>query len=403
MQKPGEGNSASRRRQRALLNLFLWPIGLLLIAILCLILHQFILAGILTAFAIYFAATRTVPSVISRSCPILISRSKFREAEKLALFGIAYCKFLKIGSIGNLPRSLSWDNLLKSHLAQVLLQQGRFAESVQVNLEILRLLEAERDFVGAANVSGKLAYCYIELGQISKASSLMERVVPVLEAAANNADEKLARAYRARLCMALFEQATVLETKRDFDGAEVVRRKAADLSISMDEDNDHFKSMGHLSMLGKLLIRLEKYDEAERILDNVLAVRVKRLPPGSVLIASTKQGLGRLYCATSRLAQAETYLQEALEAIEKIAEGKHPDLPDYKGDLAKLRIKQTRYAEAESLIMSAIEQKERNGGKDHPALIDYLLDLSDLKRKMGHITEAESAHERADKILARLA
>lgn len=378
---------------------------MLILAIGCLSLKQVVLAGMLIAYAIYFAAIRTVPSVLNKICVFSISRSKYKQAEKLARFGLVWCDVLKIGSIGSLPRSLSWDTLLKQHLAQALIQQGRFEQAVEVHQQILTLLESERDFIGAANISGKLAYCYTQQGKISKAADLLERVVPVLEAAANNADstnDRLARAYRGRLCTALFEQATLLETKRDFDGAEVIRRKAANMSMQMYDEPDRNKSMPYLAMLGKLLIRLGKYDEAESLLKDVHEVRLKRLAPDSILIASAKQGLGRLYCATDRLPTAEPFLLDALRCVEKVADGKHPDLPEYRCDLAKLRIKQAKYSEAESLINSAIEQKEQQSGKNHPGLIDFLLVLADLKRKSGHLAEAESAQEQADKILATI-
>jgi tetratricopeptide (TPR) repeat protein len=387
-------------------NLVLWPIGLILAAIAFIGVRQYLTAGLFTSFAIYFAVTKTIPCILTRACPYLISRTKFVETEKVARFGLAWCKALKIESIGSLPRSLAWDTLLKSHLAQALLQQGRFDECAKVNQEILALLESEHDYVGAAKVSGKLAFCYTQQGKITQAASILERVVPVLEAAANNAEstnDKLAKAYRGRLCTALFEHATVLETKRDFARAEVLRRKAAVMSKEMEDDPDVIKSMAHTSMLGRLLIRLEKYEEAETLLDKVLEVRVKRLPPDSLLIASAKQGLGRLYCATDRLTEAESMLNAALACVEKVASGKHPDLPDYKGAMARLKLKQKKYDEAEKLLRFAIEQKEKQSGKDHPGVIDFLQDLAELKRSTGNIAQAEQAEERIEVILARMA
>ncbi len=381
----------------------LWPIGLLLVAILLLSVHRPKSAAVFVAFSIYFAACKTVPSLLNRTTVVLIRRSKYRQAEDVARFGIAWCKVLNIGPIGKLSRSLAWDSILKSQLAQALLQQARYDEAVKINEGLLELYEAEQDIDGAAAVRGKMAFCYTQLGEFSKAEGLLSKSVVLLEAAvrsAENTNDKKTTLYRARLCGALFEQATFLETKRKFEAAETVRRKAVEVSRQLSEGEEDLRLMPHYSMLGKLLIRLGQYDEAEKLLNKVLAVRVKALPPTSVLIASGKQGLGRLYCAVDRLDVAQPYLVEALSSAEKTVGVNHPDIPSYKDDLAKLMIKQSKYQQAETLILSAIEQKERQSGKNHPDLIDYLLDLSELKRITGNISEAESASQRADQILA---
>ncbi len=125
------------------LQLMLWPVGLILCAILLIGVHQFFLAAVFTAYGLYYAATKTVPSMLTRATTGLIAGGKYRQAEDLAKFGLQWCKVLKIENIGLLPRSISWDILMKSDLALALLQQGRFDQAVKIDKELLEVLEAE--------------------------------------------------------------------------------------------------------------------------------------------------------------------------------------------------------------------------------------------------------------------
>jgi tetratricopeptide (TPR) repeat protein len=387
------------------LQLLWWPMGLILAAVLLIGVHQFFLAAVFTAYALFYATTKTAPSMLTRTTSWLIARGKYRQAEALAKFGLDWCRVLKIENIANLPRSISWDMLMKSDLALSLLQQGRFDESVKIDQELLQVLETENDVDGTAKIMGHMAFCYVAQGKLKEAGSLLDRVIPILESASRNAESShdiKARIYRTRLMSALFEKGTLLETKRDFIGAELIRRRALDLCNGFYEGEDNINAMPHMSMLGKVLIRLGKYEEAEKLLNTVYAVRSKKMPAESLLIASAKLGLGRLYCATDRLADADTYLSEALKVSQKIAGDQHPDIPNYKDDLANLRIKQGKYKEAETLLLSAIEQKERQGNLDHPGLIDMLLNLCELYTHTGRLPEAEAAQQRADLILASL-
>jgi len=387
------------------LQLLWWPLGLILASVLFIGVHQFFIAAVFTAYALYYAATKTTPSMLTRTTSWLIVRGKYRQAEALAKFGLEWCRMLKIENIANLPRSISWDMLMKSDLALSLLQQGRFDESVKIDQELLQVLETENDVDGTAKIMGHMAFCYTAQGKLKEAGSLLDRVIPILESASRNAESTKdikARIYRTRLMSALFEKGTLLETKRDFLEAESIRRKALDMCTGFYEGENDVNAMPHMSMLGKLLVRLNRYEEAEKLLNTVFEVRSKKMPAESILVASAKLGLGRLYCATDRLAEADTYLTEALRVTQKMAGEQHPDIPNYKDDLGKLKIKQGKYKEAEKLLLSAIEQKERQSNKDHPGLIDMLLNLCELYKQTGRLPEAEAAQQRADLIIASL-
>ncbi|MBZ0188169.1 MAG: hypothetical protein K8F91_18110, partial [Candidatus Obscuribacterales bacterium] len=291
------------RGAQAFRRLIIWPSGALLITILLLVIHKPLIAALVAAFGVYYTSTKTLPAILNRHISKMIQASEYEGAEKMARFGVWWCRSLKLESISNLPRSFSWDILMKKHLGQALLQQGRFEESIATNKEIYQVLEVERDIAGSAAVIGSLAFCYIQTGQFSEATNLTSKSVMLLESAMRNAEssqDSKARAYRAQLGMALFEQATLLETRRQFEAAEPIRRKALAVTSKLYDDDDALQLMPHISMLGKVLIRLVRYEEAEPLLLKVQEVRAKHLPDKHILVASSKHGLGQLYCETDR-------------------------------------------------------------------------------------------------------
>lgn len=391
-----------KRRDNAIMGLAFWTV--LILVTVCLIgIQQYLLAAVLTAFATYRAAIHLVPAKVSKLCTFFENRSHFKEVEGVARAGIAYCKALRIETIGSLPRSIAWDAILTSQLSNSLIQQGRFAEALKTNEAILVVLEEAQDVTGAAKVSEMMPFCYVAMGNLNKAEELLQRTVPRLEAAVHNAatsNQRFLPLYRTLLCNALFEQATLLEKRRRFVESEPVRRKALALSIKVF-GADNLNVMPHLSMLGKLMTQLERFDEAESNLDKVLAVRLKHYPRDHILVGSAKQGLGNIYCKTDRLDLADTYLSEALSNLEKIG-GENPDLPEYKADLARLKVKQGKFRDAKQLVLSAINQKERQGSDTHTDLIEYLEVLSELKRATGAIDEAEATEIRLAAIRATI-
>lgn len=361
-----------------------------------------IISAFLTAFALFYICVKSIPSLLNSFCLYLIKNCHYLAAEKCSMLGLKWCKLLKLEGSGSLPRSFSWDCLFISSLTQAYLQQSRFEESLNKSKELLDLLEQAHDLDGAAKVRGQMAFCLIAMGRLSEAESILDRAIPFLESGMRGAEREgdiKARVYRARLCSALFEKATLYETKRDFVKAEKIRRKALNEAKILSENDDESAIMTHLCMLAKCLSHLNKFEEAEAMATRVFEYRSKTMHPDHILLASASQGLGRVLCAMDKLDLAEPYLQKALDSAVKAVGDKHPDIPTFKCDLAKLRIKQNKFKDADDLLISAIEHTERIQGKNHPNLIEYLLALEDLKTKEGNESQAHSYKERARQIL----
>lgn len=398
-------NKETEQRNRALIKSLLRSVVPLLVCICFLGVNQPLFAAIAGALSIYVGSTQTAPNVLSRICSHLLNSSKLPQAEMVARFGIAWCRLWRVDARGRLPRSIAWDAILIGHLAHSLLLQAKFDEAIVTYEKLLKLATDSGDITGVARFSGKLAFCYSAQGKVTLAMRTIQNTIPRLEAAIESAERNeepgLVRVYRGQLCSARFEQATILETKRDYAAAEVIRRTAVAEATALYGPENLFL-MPYLSMLGKVLIRLKKYDEAEQLLVRAYENRSKHLPQKHALIASSKLGLGHLYCETDRLDLASDMLTDALACVIDLVGEEAPDLPQFKWTLAKVRIKQGQYKEAETLLQSAIEQKVRNSSDMHPDLIEYLEAMAELKEATGLIDEASVAHRRAEAIQATL-
>jgi len=401
--KKEQTNSVKTPNRRGIhaLGILKLPLILMLAAILLAFTNHPIFSAFLAASSLFHVAVISLPSLVSSICIAYIKECNYKKAEYWSQFGLRWCSFLKLDKAGILPRSFSWDCLFTSTLIQSYLQQSRFEEALVKSKEMMTILEEAQDHDGAAKTGGQMAFCLIAMGRLSEAENILDRTIPFLENAMRYSEREndiKARAYRARLCGALFEKATLYETKRDFKAAETLRRKALVEAELLSQNDDESALTTHLCMLAKCLCHLEKYEEAEEMARRVFEYRKKNMKPDHVLLSSAKQGLGRVLCATDRLDESQIYLESALKETIKVIGEIHPDIPSFKCDLAKLRIKQNRLEEAEKLLKQAIEQTEKIQGKDHPNIIEYLLALSTLRKKEGRLTQAQELDDQAQKL-----
>ncbi len=381
------------------------PLFLMTVALLAGLNNHPIISAIFAAASLFHIVVISVPSFISSMCTSYTKECKYKEAENWSNFGLRWCRFLKLGGTGILPRSFSWDCLFVSTLIQSYIQQSRFEEALNESKGLKTLLEKAQDLDGAADAGGQMAFCLIAMGRLTEAENILDRTIPFLENALRHLadeDEIAASTYRARLCSALFEKATLYETKRDFITAEKIRRQALREAEIFSQNDDESAIMTHICMLANCLYQLKKLDEAEKLARQVFEYRKNNLKPDHVLLSSAKQCLGRILCQNDNLSEAQPLLESALiNAVKSVGEN-HPDIAGYKCELAKLRIKQNKLADAEKLLLEAIEQTEKIQGKDHPNVIEYYLAISELKDKEHKTDQATEAKQHAERILSNL-
>lgn len=383
---------------------FLYPLMWSLVTILCLAAQQYFVGALCCSVAIYTLVVNTVPSIVLELAQHEILAGHFSQGEKLARFGMEWCRIFFIGPTRRQPRSISYDQMFKDNLSAALMITGKFSDAIKIDKEILAELEQEGDTAGAANARNSLALCYCWLGDLNESDRLIDSAIVILENLERNAvkaGESIKDVHTSRLAYALHVKATLLEKRRDFAAAEVVAKKAIDTFKKLYDENS-FEMTSHLVLYGTILLRLERYDGAESNLQKAFRIRHMLLPPEHPLLSSVDKEVGRLYCETDRLDLAEPLLRSALQSLLALANGAHPDLPEYKGDLAKLLIKKKEYSEAEKLLTAALEQRELQSTANHPDLIDFLMSLSEVAAANGDVSRANTLAARAESILAQV-
>lgn len=374
------------------------PLVLLFTSALLIYWHNYFVAGIPFALAVVFAANHTIPAGLRRLLSWLIVQSRYAEAESLAIKSLHYLRLIRYQPQRSLPRSFSWDILIANELALALLSQGKYEASAIVNEKSIEILENAGDSTGMAALAEKLAYSHIQRGDLERADGLTSRSMMVMEAAYNNAKkngERTERAYGCQLLTCMFTRATLFETKREFDKAEPLRRRALELAEVLYGKGD-LRTTPQEVMLGSVLMDLGKTSDAEQHLRNSFELRCASLPATHSQVASVKHKLGKLYCRTGRLDEAEPLLTDALNTVSRNPD--FADVPSHKATVAELYIKQQRFAEAEKLLVEALQRREQLSGRDHPELLEILEPYAELLHSTERLREAQEIRQRIDSI-----
>jgi tetratricopeptide (TPR) repeat protein len=307
---------------------------------------------------------------------------------------------------------IPWGISPKSHamliLSICLLNQGKFKERLAVDEELMDELTKSGDHRNAGAAAARIASGLLKIGQIKQAEEFADRGLDILRPAFNQANQmsdpenytyKQKELYRSELVSALFTRAWIHETLRQYKEAEPFRREA--LALAEARPTDSVKLPPHanqttpqLSMLGSLLTKLGKYDEAEVLLKRCLDIRQRTLPSGHKLLASVHHSLGKLYCLEGKLDQAAPLIESAAASARMTySQDPGPSLSEYLIDLGLLRLKQKDYRQAEGLLKETIAEKKRYYPETHPELLDALEYYLELLKETNREGEAGKVQE----------
>ncbi|WPJ65110.1 hypothetical protein SMAC4_13869 [Sordaria macrospora] len=114
-----------------------------------------------------------------------------------------------------------------------------------------------------------------------------------------------------------------------------------------------------------------------------------------ITIGDATDNLGLLYSDQSRLKEAETMYQRALEGYEKALGPDHTSTLSTVGNLGNLYSDQGRLKEAETMYQRALEGKEKALGPDHTSTLHTVSNLGNLYLNQGQLKEAETMYQRA--------
>ncbi|NEP10634.1 MAG: tetratricopeptide repeat protein, partial [Symploca sp. SIO2C1] len=130
-----------------------------------------------------------------------------------------------------------------------------------------------------------------------------------------------------------------------------------------NEHPDVATSINYLAYLYKLQGR---YDEAEPLYLQALALLKKLFGHKHPNVAISISYLAGLYCSQGRYDEAELLYLQALALLRKLLGNEHPDIATSIHNLAYLYNSQGRYEEAEPLHLQALELRKKLLGNEHP-------------------------------------
>ena len=192
----------------------------------------------------------------------------------------------------------------------------------------------------------------------------------------------------------LTKQAKKHDGQGRFDEAEALYKQA--LAIRENElGPDHPHVATSLKYLAQLYRLQGRYGEAEPLFERSLKIRESNFGPIHPQVATILDNLAQQYSLQGYFGKAEPLFKRAL-AIRKITRGpNHPEFAQSLKTLASLYKTQGRYAKAEPLYKQALEIRESKFGPDHSQVATILDNLGQLHMLQGNFDKAEPLFKRA--------
>jgi tetratricopeptide (TPR) repeat protein/transcriptional regulator with XRE-family HTH domain len=143
-----------------------------------------------------------------------------------------------------------------------------------------------------------------------------------------------------------------------------------------------------LGLAGRYLYERGRFDEAEPLLHQALAIRVKSPDPDHLAIATSMNDLALLYRVRGKYEQAEALYTQALEVRKQLLGPEHPDTATVLYNLAVLYHTQGKYARAEAPYQQALQIRKNALGMDHLDTAACLDELAVLYADQGDFAQA---------------
>ena len=202
----------------------------------------------------------------------------------------------------------------------------------------------------------------------------------------------------ARLATSLKNLAVLYQAQFKFEQAELLVKQtlAIDEKTLGPEHPDMATAVHNLAVLYRYQ---GKYAEAEPLFKRALAIQEKALGPENQAVATSLVSLANFYRDQGKYAKAEAHYQRALPIYEKALGPEHPEVAGILASQALLYSIQGKYAEAEPLFKRALPIFEKALG---PEQVAASLELyADVLREMGRDEEAKKLEARAQAIRAK--
>ncbi len=238
-----------------------------------------------------------------------------------------------------------------------------------------------------ATLAGTIGRVYARLGHYDEAERLLGRA---LELRRRRGEEP------ALVARALIDLGQLHDDRRAYERAAGEIRTALDLlpAEARPGSPEALDRATALYRLASVELGRGRVEEAERSLDDALAIRKEAFGDRSLAVAEVRHSRAQVWYRTGRLEEAERELVEVLDLRRALLGEDHPASLTTLNDLASVKFDRGDTAGALALLDRTVALRAKVLGADHPYVATALLNLATVARQTGDLPRARSAAER---------
>ncbi len=272
-------------------------------------------------------------------------------------------------------------------LARLRFEQAEVAAATDLRRRALKIAIGAfgSGSVQAAVAMAELAHLYVEQHRYLDAEPL---VIAASEILRNQFEPP-----NPALVQALADRARIALARGKKDRA---RRWAESAVAIAARDGGAAKSIS-LPVLGAVLAAQEKFDDAERVLRQALAL--DRARGDGFATARTLARLADSYLRQKRFSEALRQIEEAILIDQDQLGANHPLMAEDFHELGLIYLAADRPADAEKALQTSVRLLGRGPGRGSAALGYAMLDLARAMHSLGHDDKAEKLFAAAHRIL----
>ncbi len=197
------------------------------------------------------------------------------------------------------------------------------------------------------------------------------------------------------LCETQVKLARVLSEQGKYQQAKELVQTALKNEESLFGNTDSLFIAHAKECLGNMYRQDGHYDEAQKMLEEVLAIERKVMAMDNIDIAVTMRNLALIHADQANFKEAEQLLRDSMQMIEEQTGQDHPERAAAASALAHVYLRDDKFSEAEPLLKKSLELSERVLGANNSITADGVHDLGELYVKQKQYDQAAVYQQKA--------
>lgn len=197
---------------------------------------------------------------------------------------------------------------------------------------------------------------------------------------------------------AYFEAGQKAFYKNDMEWAESYLKKSIECRDKLNKVREAKDYVVGVNLLGKVLRKRNKYEEAEKYYRQALTMATQGLGVDAYEVKECQLNLAECYEKTNKFQDAIIYYKNLLMVAQKKYGADDPDVKDYSEKILTLNIKGGNYDAAENILKQRIDFEESQGRGSAPATAKLLDQYADVLKRGLKLEEAAAVEAKAKTI-----